>query len=179
MESLKVYEWGPKVKANDKEMNHRLDGILMVWGIKDDEVRTKQKRAKTILFVLMNASELSEFAWNLVRWQKMTTLAVICVLAGMEWIAFAVLSYYESSYVNPFNIDFSLHIFKSSVPVYWSAIIEALIGCVIFLTGRYVYKNGLGRQRKTNESLLHFFIKYDSELIKALEETDKVLMRRT
>lgn len=179
LESLKVYEWGSKVRANDKEMNNRLDGILMVWGIKDDEVQIKRKRAKAILFALMNGSDQSEFAWNLVRWEKMITLAVLCILAGLEWMVFAALSYCEIYYVNPFAIDFSLHMFKSSVPAHWSPVVEALIGCTILLMGNYVYKNGLGRQRRTNESFLHFFIKYDSELIKALEETDRVLKKRT
>ena len=179
MESLKMYEWGPKVKANYKEMNNQLDGILKVWGIADNEERTKRRRARSTLFSVMNGSELSEFAWNLVRWEKMTALAVLCILSGMEWIAFAALSYCEIAQVNPFVMDFSLRIFKPIIPSYWSVIVEALLGCIILMTGRAVYKNGLGRQRRTNESLVRLFIKYQHELISSIEETDKVLMKRT
>ena len=85
IESLKVYQWGPKVRVNFKTFNAKVEGLLLADGIEQNAV----DRAKALLFAKLDTSEISGFAWNLVRWQKMTVVAVLLCLSAIEWLLFA------------------------------------------------------------------------------------------
>lgn len=113
VESLKVYQWGAKVRVNFETFNAKVKGSLLEDGIEQKAV----DQAKALLFAKLNPSEISCFAWNLVRWQKMTVSAVLLWVSAFEWLLFAVLAILERKELNPFAATFQLAVLKDGAPV--------------------------------------------------------------
>jgi hypothetical protein len=174
IESLKVYQWGAKVRVNFKEFNANVKGVLLAGGITEDMV----EQAKTMLFTKLNTNEISGFAWNLVRWQKMTVFAILLGVSGIEWLLFAVLAILEWKKLNPFVGTFRLTILKNDFSIWWSVTTEVVLSIIIILMGLCVYKYGRDRQIKNNNFFLGLFLKYREQIIHELKNTASIETKR-
>lgn len=165
IESLKVYQWGPTVRVNFKTFNAKVEGLLLADGIEHNAV----DRAKALLFTKLNPSEISGFAWNLVRWQKMTVFAVLLWLIAFEWLLFAVLAILEGKKLNPFAATFQLAVLKDGAPVWWSVMTHVVLAVIVVLTGWYIYKYGRDRQIRNNNFFFELFQKYREQIVSQLK----------
>jgi len=173
IEALKVYQWDPKVKVNFKTFNAKVEGLLSVYNIKTEQI----DQAKAVLFSKLDPSEISGFAWNLVRWQKMTVFAALLFLSAIEWVLFAVLAILECKKVNPFATTFQLAFLKDGTSVRWSVVGEFVLAVVVVLIGCFVYKYGLDRQVRNNNFFFQLFVKYHEQIAKQLGA--KISMEKT
>lgn len=169
IESLKVYQWGPKVRQNYTQFKGRIEGILGTWEWKSDMPEVAEN-ALTVLFVVMPPTARSEFSWNLVRWQKMTVMSVTLVAGGVEWFLFAILKWLSSCGLNPFNSTFTIAAFKKDIPWHWSALTELILGGLFLVIADRVYKYGLNRQVRNNESYFHLIRRHKEHILAALQE---------
>jgi hypothetical protein len=166
IESLKVYQWGSKVRVNFKTFNTKVGGFLSAYRIEQQNAIDK---ARALLFAKLNPSEMSGFTWNLVRWQKMTVCAVLLWLSAIEWFLFAALAILEWKKLNPFDATFKISVLKDGVSVWWSVVIEIILAFVIILAGRYIYEYGCDRQERNNNILFELYQKYRKDIIAQLK----------
>jgi hypothetical protein len=167
IESLKVYQWGSQVRVNFNMFNAKIEGLLLANELERDAVN----RAKALLFVKLNPSEISGFAWNLVRWQKMTVFAVLLWISTFEWLLFAAMAILEEYQVNPFAATFKLAILKNEITVWSSVVSEVTLAIVIFLTSLGIYKYGLDRQIRNNNFFFELFQKYRDSIVTQLKSS--------
>lgn len=173
IESLKVYQWGRAVRADFRNFNSRVEGLLAGAGaLGEDKVKSVED-AKTALFTLISAGERSEFAWNLVRWQKMTAIAAILSSGGFQWLLFGALAALELVGLNPFKPRFVLAVLKTEAPVWQSVCGELLLSAILFVSGYYIYKFGRARQTRTNDSYFQLILRYKDTISRRLEELKK------
>ena len=166
IESLKVYQWGRKVRENFRLFNAEVKGVLKADGI--DE--TFLEKAKSMLFSRLSASERSEFSWNLVRWQKMTVFATLLCVGAIEWIVFGILLLLESKKWNPFAGGFEFVILKQTSSPLRSLVAEGILAAMMILGAWYIYKYAIGRQTRNNNFLLQLFLKHRGEIVDQLKQ---------
>ncbi len=171
IESLKVYQWNSDVKANFRVFNGQVDTLLEEWGITDDEKHSQRELAKSALFTVVGEGAGSEFAWNLVRWQKMTVIAETLKYSAFLWFAFAVIALVGSLWYNPFTSTLRVSFLREDIPGWVSAAIEGLIGIVLLISGRKVRQYGMERQLRTNKSYLLLIRRYKTDIVNVLRET--------
>ena len=169
IESLKVYQWGPMVRKNFGRFNKSTEDLLSAVQIE----RGARERARTLLFSQLNPSESSEFAWNLVRWQKMTVVAVILCLNTIEWLLFAVLAVLQWKHLNPFAATFQLVLFRKEVPLYWSVVSEVIAAGLMLLAAYFIYRYGLDRQNRNNNFFLELFQKHRRDIVDTLKKEER------
>jgi len=165
IESLKVYQWGRKVRENFKMFNARVEGLLSADDIQPGVI----DQAKAVLFSKLDANEISGFAWNLVRWQKMTVFAVLLYLSAIEWLLFAVLAILDWKELNPFTTTFQLAVLRDGTQLRWSILGEVFLAAVLGVTAWCIYKYGLGRQVRNNNFFFQLFLKYRTKVGKQLK----------
>lgn len=168
IESLKVYQWGRKVRENFRIFNAQVQGLLAADGIEEKEL----DQAKAVLFSQLNTSEGSGFAWNLVRWQKMTVFAVLLFLSSIQWFLFGILAILECKELNPFTPTFQIVALKEVAPPWSSVVSEVILATAMFLTAWYVYKYGLDRQIRNNGFFFQLFLKYREQIVNQLKIQD-------
>ena len=166
IESMKLYQWGRKVRDNFKTFNAKVQGLLSADDIKED----KLERAKAILFSLLKPSEISEFAWNLVRWQKMSIFAVLLCLSAVQWLLFSLLAIAEWCGYNPFRASFKLSVLKSTAPLWWSLIGELVLVVIMIVAAFFVYKYARDRQNRTNGFYFQLFQNYREVIVGQLKK---------
>jgi len=168
LESLKVYQWGRKVREKFRNFNSEVKGLLSgsLKDVKEEEI----EQAKAILFTQLNSSESSEFAWNLVRWQKMTVFAALLFASCIQWFLFGILSVFELRSLNPFAAAFKVAILRKDVPQWWSCVGEIILSITMFLAACFVYKYGRARQVRNNNFYFQLFLKYKERVIQQLKE---------
>lgn len=166
IESLKVYQWGRKVRENFRIFNAQVEGLLAADGIEAKVL----DQAKAILFSQLNTSEGSGFAWNLVRWQKMTVFAILLFLSAIEWFLFGILAILEWKELNPFTPTFHIVVLKEWAPPWSLVVSELILVSAMVVTAWYVYKYGLDRQIRNNGFLFQLFLKYRGQIVKQLKK---------
>ena len=169
IESLKVYQWHPKVKTNYATFTARIEGMLGAWGLTEGIPKSGEK-ALTVLFTVLPPPERSEWSWNLVRWQKMTVIAVILSAGGLEWLLFAALYAVTPYGHNPFNSSFALAIFRCDISRSWTLLTEILFGVVCFIMAYSVNKFAVNRQERNNESYFQLIRRHKDYILEALRE---------
>ncbi len=170
IESLKVYQWGRAVRENYRHFNAKVEGLLHATLNKKEVQEEQIEQAKTILFTQLNSSESSEFAWNLVRWQKMTVFAVILFFSAIQWFSFVILAILERFNYNPFAASFKVTLLRDGSPLWGSYIVDLILCAAMFLTACFVYKYGKSRQVRNNDFYFRLFFKYKEGIIQQLKE---------
>lgn len=174
IESLKVYQWGPTVRANFESFKGKIEGLLGGWGLPNDQLKKQTDKVLTIVFTVLPPSQRSEFSWNLVRWQKMSVMAVILLLGGIEWFVIAFLAYLQSRGFKPFRLDFALTFFEPDFAGRWSLYGEILIGVVLIVSARFVYLFGIDRQKRNNEAYFQLIRFHKKDILAELTEAEKI-----
>lgn len=175
IDALKMYSWGTKVKHNAQLFDKGVAAVLKSWGIRNNDIKEDRVKAQRILFTLLDSGKRTELAWNLVRWQKLIILGILSAIAGLEWIVFAFLAYTEYSKANPFITSFELHLFKAGYPWYCSAVTEFVFGIIMFFIAYRIYKYGLTKQERTNDSYLELLINKKDGILNILNKTSQIL----
>lgn len=168
VESLKVYEWGKKVRKNRDTLDNKTLGLFAAEKAAIGEVRF-ETAMRTVLN-LVSAGRRSEFTWNLVRWQKMVVLGKLIYVASFEWLLFGVLCILEWLGWNPFTTAWTLKLFKNGLQPSASLACEFLLAVLFWITARYIYTFGLTRQQKTNDFLFDLIVENRARIIELVRK---------
>src|SRR5438270_7764194 len=134
MEAFALYQRGPAVKKNFERVNEDIRTVLKSVV---DEKKMPAAPFETLMRPLFRICprEHSEFAWNLVRWQKMIVIAILLWLAAAQWLLFAFLGYMESKGCNPFNTTWRIVILKPESDPWASVLAVAVVVATLFVAG--------------------------------------------
>jgi hypothetical protein len=179
MESLKVYQWGGSVRKNYRSFLKKVDALIGHWGIIDDDGREKRSVVLGSLFAVIDEGPGSEFAWNLVRWQKMTVIAVVLRAAGILWLLFAALLVADSKGVNPFVSHFTIVVLANQRDVIPTLVADLTIAAGHFVSANYIYQFALDRQVRTNESYFQLVKRYRDPIQRIMAEDDVIKEKET
>jgi hypothetical protein len=159
VESLKVYEWGKKVRKNRDSLNDKTLGLFAADG------KVNFETAMRTVLNLVSAGRRSEFTWNLVRWQKMVVVGKLLYVASFEWLLFSLLCLLEQRGWNPFTTTWTLKAFKDGLQPIASFVCEFLLAAVLWVTAYCIYRFGLKRQQKTNDFLFDLIVEHRVKII--------------
>jgi hypothetical protein len=173
MESLKVYQWPRSVRDDFTNFNSRVEGFLAGAAALGTNKRKSVEDAKSALFTMISSGERSEFAWNLVRWQKMTSIAVVLFFGGWQWLLFSGLAGLELWTWNPFRATFQLAILKEDAHAWQSIVSEFLLAIILLIACYYVHKFGRSRQTRTNDFYFQLILAHKDEIVQRLQDLTK------
>jgi len=172
IESLKVYQLVPGVRRNFKDFDFLVQGFFrgLTGSVLDKGQLVVVKNA---VFSRMEPGERYEYTWNLLRWQKMVVLSALLGAGGIEWLLFALLSYLSRLDRNPFASDFLLILFRPQYVNRSSLYCEISLGIVLFVCAVIVWRYGLERQRKNNDTYFDSISKHGTTLLDMLSVRSK------
>lgn len=152
IEAIGLYQWSTLVKGNFKKVNAETRGLLLGLGLDENQLPSAPfEGVMRPVFQIVSAGDQSEFAWNLVRWQKMIVIAMLLRLAAVQWILFAVLNYLNTNGWNPFTPTWTIVILKPQWQPSGSLLSALVLAVALWFSASSIYRYGLKRQEKTNE----------------------------
>jgi hypothetical protein len=173
IEAIGLYQWSTRVKANFRKVNAQTGGLLLGLGLEQHKLPSSPfESVMRPMFQRISAGDQSEFAWNLVRWQKMIVIAMILRLAAAQWIIFAILAYLNGRGWNPFNLTWKIVILKPEWEPYGSLFSMLVLVAVLWFSGSSIYKYGLKRQDKTNEFFFGLIRRHGQAMVEFLKRSE-------